>query len=74
MKPANTEIFKIEVMWQVTWRVLILTSTFTFPNKALLYHTDDTTGLSGKTLSLRKNVCDSEGVFPLTNTYATQVI
>ena len=56
------------------WQVLILTSTFTFPSKALLHHIDDATGLSEKTLLPPKNVYDSEGVFSLTNTYATQII
>ena len=45
-----------------------------FLNKALLYCIDNATDLSGKMLLLSKDVCDSEGVFPLTNTYATQVI
>ena len=38
------------------------------------YHLDGATGLNGKTLYVALNVCDSEGVFPLTDTYATQVI
>ena len=66
--------FKIEVMWQITWQVLILTFTFTFPSKALLYHINNTTGLSGKTLSPSKDIYDLEGVFPRTDIYATQVI
>ena len=45
-----------------------------FLSKTLLYHIDDTTGLSENTSSPLKNLCDSEGVFPLTDTYATQVI
>ena len=49
----------------------MLTSTFTFPSKTLFHHIDNTTGLSGKTLSPRKKVYDLEGVFPLTDTYAT---
>ena len=44
--------FEIEVTWQVTWQVLILTSIFIFPSKALLHHIDNATGWSGKTLSL----------------------
>ena len=74
MDPANTEIFRIEVMWQVIWQVLILISTFTFPSKALFYYIDEATGESEKTLLLSKNVCDSEDVFSLTDTYVTQVI
>ena len=41
--------FKIEVTWQVTWQVLILTSTFTF-FQVLLHYIDNATGLSRKTL------------------------
>ena len=59
---------------QVTWRVLILTSTFTFLSKTLLYHIDNAIGLGGKNVIAIMNVCDSEGIFLLTNTYATQVI
>ena len=33
------------------WQVLILTSTFTFPSKALLHHINDANGLSRKTSS-----------------------
>ena len=61
-------------MWQVMWQVLILTSTFIFPSKALFYHINDTTSLSGKMLSLPKNVRDSKNIFPLTDMYAIQVI
>ena len=39
-----------------------------------LHHLDGATGLSGKTLYITLNVCDLEGLFPLTDTYATQVI
>ena len=63
--------FKIQVTWQVTWRVLILTFIFTFPSKALLHHIDDTTGLRGKDVIVTMNVCDLEGVFPLTDMYVT---
>ena len=66
--------FRMEVTWQVTWWVLIWTSTFTFPSKALLYHIDNVTNLSKKMLLPRKNVCDSEDVFPLTDIYAIQTI
>ena len=38
------------------------------------YHLDGATSLSGKTLYIALNVCDSEDVFPLTDMYATQVI
>ena len=38
------------------------------------YHFNGATGLSRKTLYVALNVCDSEGVFSLTDTYATQVI
>ena len=74
MEPINTEIFKIKGIWQIKWRVLILTSIFTFPSKTLLHHIDNATGLSKKTLSPPKNVCELEGVFLLIDTYATQVI
>ena len=47
---------------------------YLFPSKALLQHIDDATSLSGKTSLPPKNVCDLEDVFPLTDTYATQVI
>ena len=47
---------------------------YLFPSKALLHHIDNATNLSGKTSLPPKNVCDSEGVFPLIDTYATQVI
>ena len=43
-------------------------------NKALLHHIDNATNLSEKTSLPPKNVYDLEGVFPLTDTYATQVI
>ena len=56
------------------WRVLILTSTFTILSKALLYHINDATGLSRKDVVATMNVYDLEGVFPLTDTYTTQVI
>ena len=56
------------------WRVLILTFTFTFLSKALLHYIDNATDLSRKMLSPLKNVCNSEAVFPLTDTYVTQVI
>ena len=59
---------------QVTWRILILTSTFTFLSKALSHHIDDATGLRGKDVVATINVCDSKGIFPLTDTYATQII
>ena len=36
-----------------------------------LYHLDGATGLSGKTSYITLNVCDSEDVFPLTDTYTT---
>ena len=39
-----------------------------------LHHLDGATGLSGKTSYVALNVCDSEGVFPLTDTYTTEVI
>ena len=74
MEPANTEIFRIKVIWQVTWQVLILTSTFTFPSKTLLHHINDATGLNKKTLLPPKNVYDLEDIFPLTDMYAIQVI
>ena len=64
----------IEITWQVTWFVLILTSTFTFLSKALFHHIDDTTNLSEKMLSPLKIICDSKALFPLTNMYAIQII
>ena len=39
-----------------------------------LHHLDGAIGLSGKTSYIALNVCDLEGVFPLTDTYTTQVI
>ena len=39
-----------------------------------LHHLDGATSLSGKTSYVALNVCDSKGVFLLTDTYATQVI
>ena len=39
-----------------------------------LHHLDGATGLSKKTLYVALNVYDLEGVFSLTDTYATQVI
>ena len=39
-----------------------------------LHHFDGATSLSGKKSYVALNVCDSEDVFPLTDTYATQVI
>ena len=39
-----------------------------------LHHLDGAIGLGGKTSFVALNVCDSEGVFSLTDTYATQVI
>ena len=38
------------------------------------YHLDGATGLNGKTSYVALNLCDLEGVFLLTDTYATQVI
>ena len=43
-------------------------------SKALLYHIINTTGLNKKTLSPPKDVYDLEGIFPLTDMYATQII
>ena len=39
-----------------------------------LHHLDGAIGLSEKTLYVALNVCNSKGVFPFTDTYATQVI
>ena len=68
---CNIVTFRIEVTWQVRWQVLILTSTFTFSSKTLLHRINDATGLSKKILLASKNICDSEGVFSLIDTYAT---
>ena len=38
------------------------------------YHLDGATGLIEKTSYVALNICDLEGVFPLTDMYATQVI
>ena len=59
---------------KVTWRVLVLTFTFTFPSKTLLYHIDNVTSWSGKDVIATINIYDSKGVFPLTDIYTTQVI
>ena len=45
-----------------------------FLSKALLHYIDNTIDLSRKTLLSPKNVYDLEGIFSLTDIYATQVI
>ena len=81
----NKYYYKSVILWPsglksfdtplVIWQVLILTSIlftlFTFLSKALLHYIDDTNGLSRKMLY---NICNLEGIFPLINMYATQVI
>ena len=39
-----------------------------------LHHLDGATGLGRKTSYVALNICDSEGVFLLNDTYTTQVI
>ena len=77
MEPANTEIFRIEIMWHTIGNVTSFDIDFYLIyllSKALLYYINNAISISRKTLLLPKDVCDLEGVFLLTDTYATQVI